>query len=74
MLHLKMYALTRLLKPTAVALVGFHTIFTINCNSWQQQVLQDTPAMNMYGIIKNINITALEIYNTELLNMFSFVF
>lgn len=57
-----------------MTLVGFHTIFTTDCNLWQQQVLQDTPAMNMYGIIKNNNITTLEIHNTEFLNVFGFVF
>lgn len=74
MLHLKMCPLTRLLKTTVMTLVAFHTIFTRDCNLWKQQVLQDTPAMNMYGIIKNINKTAPEIYNTEFLNMFRFLF
>lgn len=40
------------LKSVVTTFVEFYIMSIIACNFWQQQVLEDTLAMNMYGMIK----------------------
>jgi len=75
MLHLRDVSFSSwLLKSVVLTFVEFRIMSVIARNLWQQQVLEDTLTINMYRMIKKINITALEICNTELLNTFNFVF